>query len=276
MASPIERSWAYAAVLIETPTGSTGTGFLVGRPADEPDQWRIFLVTNKHVLGKEPALRAAMKQVRLHINVEEAGVLSAKAVDYPLSGPEGSWVREHPSTEVDVLAIAAVPLFNGIKGLANKFVPEEMFATAAKRSELEITAGEEIVTVGYPSGIRQGRTNFPLIRQGIIASRLGEEIHEEQRSTDGTRTTRITRGFLIDGATIPGSSGSPVVLKPVTGRHQGNAIMLGSAPALLLGIVAETRFAPIQISDKAAIPGFAGLGLAFDVETIVETLDLFR
>jgi hypothetical protein len=217
-----------------------------------------------------------MTQVRLHVNVDRGGGLLAEAVDYPLSGPDGSWVREHPSPEVDVLAIAAVPLFNGVNGLANKFVPEEMFATAAKRAELEITAGEEIVTVGYPSGIRQGRTNFPLIRQGIIATRLGEELHEEQRTPDGKRNVRVTRGFLIDGATIPGSSGSPVVLKPVTGRHQGNAVMLGSAPPLLIGIVAETRFAPIQISNNAAIPGFAGLGLAFDVETIIETLDLFR
>jgi hypothetical protein len=276
LASPIEQSWAYAAVLIETPFGATGTGFLVGLPAGEPDQWRIYLVTNKHVLHKDPAQRMAMKQVRLHVNVERDGQLVAEAVDYPLSGPDGSWVREHPSPEVDVLAIAAVPLFTGVKGLANKFVPEEMFATEAKRKELEISAGEEIVTVGYPSGIRQGRTNFPLIRQGIIATRLGEELHEEQRFPDGRRHVRITRGFLIDGATIPGSSGSPVVLKPVTGRHQGNAIMLGSAPPLLLGIVAETRFAPIQISDNAAIPSFAGLGLAFDVETVVETLALFR
>lgn len=52
--------------------------------------------------------------------------------------------------------------------------------------------------------------------------------------------------------------------------------MLGSAPPLLLGIVAETRFAPIQISSTSAIPGFAGLGLAFVVKTIVETLDEFR
>lgn len=276
MASPIERSWAYAAVLIETSAGSTGTGFLVGRPTGEPDQWRIFLVTNKHVLSKDPSQRAAMKQVRLHVNIDRGGTLVAEAIDYPLNGTDGSWVREHPSPEVDVLAIAAVPLFTEVKGLANKFVPEEMFATATKRAELEISAGEEIVTVGYPSGIRQGRTNFPLIRQGIIATRLGEELHEEQWDPNGTRSVRVTRGFLIDGATIPGSSGSPVVLKPVSGRHQGNAVMLGSAPPLLLGIVAETRFAPIQISSTAAIPGFAGLGLAFDVETIVETLDQFR
>jgi hypothetical protein len=47
-----------------------------------------------------------------------------------------------------------------------------------------------------------------------------------------------------------------------------------STTPVLLGIVAETRFAPIQVQG-GAIPGFAGLGLAFEVETIAETLDLF-
>ena len=68
---------------------------------------------------------------------------------------------------------------------------------------------------------------------------------------------------------IYSTSGSPVVLKPVTGRHQNNAIVVGSTPAVLLGIVAETRYAPISAGEKI-IPGFAGLGFAFDVETIVE------
>ena len=274
MGSPIESTWAYAAVLIETPLGSSGTGFLIGRRVGDADQWRSFLVTNKHVLSEKPAKRAAMQELLLHVNVERGSGLTAEAVAYPLNDARGSRVREHPDPAVDVLAIDAVPLFNGVQGLSNKFVPEDWFATADKRAQLEITAGEEIVTVGYPSGIRQGRSNFPLIRQGIIASRLGEELHEEQRDSAGNCRKRVTRGFLIDGATIPGSSGSPVVLKPVTGRYQGNAILLSSARALLIGIVAETRFAPIPFG-VSAIPSFAGLGLAFDIETIVETIDLF-
>lgn len=275
MASPIEQSWVHATILIETQEGSRGTGFLVGRPGGEVDTWRMYLVTNKHVLHKNAAQRAAMSQVQLHINVDKGSGLQAESVIYPLRGTDGSWVREHPDPAVDVLAIVATPLFNNIQGFANKFVPEEMFCTAAKRNELEVSAGEEVVTVGYPNGLRQGRTNLPLIRQGIISTRLGEELHEEQRGQDGQPFIRVTRGFLVDGATIPGSSGSPVVLKPVTGRYQSGNIMLGPAPVLLLGIIAETRFAPIRINDQTEIPSFAGLGLAFDIETIVETLDLF-
>jgi len=215
-----------------------------------------------------------MKSVKLHVNVDKNGSTLGEVIDYPLQDAGGKWWREHPAADIDVLAINAVPLFTARKDLANKFAPEEMFATAARRQELDITAGEEIVVVGYPSAIRQGKTNSPLIRQGIIASRIGEELHEEVPLPGGGVKIRVSRAFLIDGATIPGSSGSPVVLKPVTGRHQGDAIVMGATPPVLLGIVAETRFAPIQ-AGGGVIPGFAGLGFAFDVETIIEVLNLF-
>ena len=272
MASPIESTWARATILIETTSGGRGTGFLVGRELAK-DQWRILLITNKHVLDADATKRNAMKSVKLHINVEVNGSVVGKIVDYPLEDTTGKWWREHPSADIDVLAINAVPLFNAQKKIANRFAPEDLFAPAAKRKEMDISAGEEIMTVGYPSGIRQGKTNSPLIRQGIIATRIGEELHEEVPCPGGVRI-RKSRAFLIDGATIPGSSGSPVVLKPVTGRHQGDAIVMGGTAPVLLGIVAETRFAPISVGG-GAIPGFAGLGFAFEVETIQEVMNLF-
>lgn len=273
MASPIANSWANATVLIETGAGGGGTGFFVGRSIS-PDQWKLFIVTNKHVLSDDASVRKSMREVKLHINVEKNGTLVGETTDYPLMDASGSWVREHPDANTDVLAINAVPLFSVRKDIRNQFVPEAMFATAAKRAELDITAGEEIMVIGYPSGIRQGKTNHPLIRQGIIATRIGEELHEEVQQPNGQIGVRISRAFLVDGATIPGSSGSPVVLKPVTGRYQHGTIVMGSTIPVLLGIIAETRFAPIKLK-WGAIPGFAGLGLAFDVETIVETLNLF-
>jgi hypothetical protein len=80
--------------------------------------------------------------------------------------------------------------------------------------------------------------------------------------------------FLFDGATIPGSSGSPVILKPVIGRLIKRSIYLTVAPPVLLGIVAETYYAPIR-QETGIIPGFAGLGLAFDAQTVKETVELF-
>ena len=130
------------------------------------------------------------------------------------------------------------------------------------------------MTIGYPLGLRQGDSNFPLVRQGVIATKIGMRLKDKVESPGGTLRDRTLRAFLVDGATVPGSSGSPVILKPVIGRIQGNTIVMGAAPTVLLGIVAETKYAPVQLG-ATIIPSFAGLGLAFEVETIRETIELF-
>ena len=45
-------------------------------------------------------------------------------------------------------------------------------------------------------------------------------------------------------------------------------------PAFLLGVIAETRHAPIR-TPAGVYPSFAGLGLAFDASTIRDTMELF-
>ena len=192
------------------------------------DKWKVYLVTNKHVLDIDPTVRVALNHVDLHINVTKAGKVVGDKVRLALKENGTVIWREHADPAVDVLAIPVTRLYASRTDLANKFAPEELFAPAAVRQALDISAGEEIVVVGYPSGIRQGLTNLPLVRQGIISTRIGEELHEEEPIVGGGVRIRKTRGFLIDGATIPGSSGSPVVLKPVIGRQQGNTIMMGS------------------------------------------------
>jgi hypothetical protein len=81
---------------------------------------------------------------------------------------------------------------------------------------------------------------------------------------------RILRGFLVDGAIIPGSSGSPVVQKPVALRSIKDRIAIEMSATMVLGIISESRYA--WTTD---FQSFAGLGLAFDAETIAETTDLF-
>jgi hypothetical protein len=130
------------------------------------------------------------------------------------------------------------------------------------------------VVIGYPMSLRHRTNNFPLLREGIIATRIGETLEDDHIEPDGTKRRRILRGFLIDGATIPGSSGSPVVLKPVSGRLVKGTIIMNLAPAILLGIIAETRYMPIE-TEEGYIPSFTGLGLAFDAETVRETIELF-
>ena len=81
-------------------------------------------------------------------------------------------------------------------------------------------------------------------------------------------------GFLIDAAIVPGSSGSPVVLKPVIGRKVRDQILIETTKPYLLGIVSATETAAIRLENDS-FPTLAGLGIVFDVETIRETIESF-
>lgn len=275
MASPIALGWLYATVPIDDPQGESGTGSLVFRNIAQ-DQGRVFVVTNKHVVHRDPALRKTVTQITCHFNTKNPDGSVGKAVgQVPFKlGDGSSRYREHPDPDTDVAAVDVTDIMNLNPNIEKRWAGYQNFADAAKREELDITVGEEIMTVGYPLGLRQGDTNFPLVRQGVLATRIGYPIRDRVQDTTGIWRDRTLRAFLIDGATIPGSSGSPVVLKPVIGRQVKNTILMGTAPPVLLGIVAETKYAPVQLGGDV-IPGFAGLGLAFEVETIRETIELF-
>jgi len=275
MASPIALGWLYAAVPIDNPQGESGTGFLVFRKINE-HEGRAFLVTNKHVVHRDPTKRAAVTSVTCHFNTKNPDGSAGKvAGKLPFKLADGSSrYRDHPDPDTDVAAIDVTDVIQLNPSIEKRWAGYEDFAEAARRDELDITVGEEVMTVGYPLGLRQGGTNFPLVRQGVLATKVGYPIMDKVTDPSGAVRDRNLRAFLVDGATIPGSSGSPVVLKPVIGRQVKNTILMGTAPPVLLGIVAETKYAPVQMGG-AVIPGFAGLGLAFDVETIRETIELF-
>jgi hypothetical protein len=275
MSSPIAESWIYATMLIENEWGERGSGFLVARQIDEK-YGRIFLVTNKHVLNKDTEIRQSAAWVRLYFNFKNADdSITGKTTELPLNLKNGDkrW-REHPEHDIDVLAFDVTTLIEQYPQIERKWANYSDFCDQTKREELDVTMGDEIMVIGYPLGIRQGKTNFPLVRSGIIATRIGETLEDDYKEPKGTIRKRTLRGFLIDGATIPGSSGSPVVLKPTMGRLVKGKILMGLAPAILLGIIAETRYAPVRTA-AGNIPSFAGLGLAFDAETVKETIELF-
>lgn len=271
MVNPIAESWIYATMKIQNEQGSSGTGFLVARDIGD-GLARIFLVTNKHVLHPEVEGRRSAKKAYLYINVkDENGQVCGQTITITLHDTSGEpmW-REHADENVDVLAMDVTILDLNLPSFEHRWVQYGDVIDQAKIAEYEVCIGDSVIVIGYPSGYSQGSSNFPLVREGIISTRLGEPFVEEEQKLDGFTERRTYRGFLIDGATIPGSSGSPVVLKPVSGRNVKGSIQLGTPPALLLGIIAQTRFA--FIGDT---PSYAGLGLAFDAETIKETIELF-
>ena len=272
--SPIALSWVHATVRIENEWGESGTGFLVIRKTDEKSA-RIFLITNKHVVNEDPQKRKDASFLTLFLNIKGTdGTISAGSFRMPLVVAEQRLWREHPDRQVDVLAVDVTLLMNSNPEIEKKWADYSLFATPDVIQKEEITVGEGVLIIGYPLGLAHARTNSPLVRQGIIATRIGERITVDV-PLPGEKIERVEiPGFLVDSAVIPGSSGSPVVLKPTIGRAVGDTINLTIATPYLLGIVSSTKVAPIKIADRV-FPALAGLGVVYDAGTIQETIELF-
>jgi hypothetical protein len=93
--------------------------------------------------------------------------------------------------------------------------------TIAEEQALDIV--EEIVFVGYPTGLFDRRHLFPLFRHGITATPPALDY-------DGTRVV------LIDASVHPGSSGSPVFLTNAgsLARASGRVRLLGVLGSVFL------------------------------------------
>jgi S1-C subfamily serine protease len=273
--SPIAESWLYATVRIENQWGGIGTGFLVARSIDESHA-KVFMVTNKHVLHQDARQRETASGLRVHLNIEEpdGGVRRAHA-DVPMRATDGAPTsREHDDPDTDVMAVDVTPLIAQRPDIKRKWATYDLFADREKLQQHGVGICEEVLVIGYPLGLRHATSNLPLVRQGIVSTRIGEPFSDDVSTASGGTRERMVRGFLVDGAVIPGSSGSPVVLKPVPARFTEDGIQLACPPPLLLGIIAETRYPPVN-AGAVEIPSFAGLGLAFDAETFRETIELF-
>jgi len=274
LGSPIAETWVHVTTRIENEWQESGTGFLAARLIDET-QGKVFLITNKHVVNKEPQKRENARFLTLFVNIREnGGTISAKSFQIPLVVDGQRLWREHPNPHVDVLAVDVTLVIESVPQLERKWVDYSLFATPELLQEQEITIGEEVLIIGYPLGLAHARTNFPLVRQGIVATRIGEPIHIDVKVPSG-KTERVEiPGFLVDSAVVPGSSGSPVVLKPVIGRMVGGGIRIGVAMPYLLGIVSGTRLARIE-TEEHVFSALAGLGLVYDAATVRDTIEMF-
>jgi len=246
--SPIAREWIYTTVRVQS-SQELGTGFLVFRHTSQ-DSGDLFLVTNKHVVAPDTGSLSHARSLLLFINAGGSdNMVTETKYPIPLVDDLGQrlW-RGHPDPRVDVLAVDITALIVQHPEIHHRDVPYSFFATHDTLRAQEITQGDEVLIIGYPDGRNPHvRSSFPIVRQGTIASVIGEQI---KVPTD-SGVVRIP-GFEVDSAIIPGSSGSPVVLKPKT----------ETATPFLLGIISGTLRTQ-------------GLGIAYDAETIKETIELF-
>lgn len=184
-----------------------GTGFLVADAAPDGTP-RTILVTAHHVLDRMPAAQAT---VGLRVAGEDGQWRYAPILlTIRTPGGERVWTR-HP-----VQDIAAIQLPQDVAG---KAIPIHYLAGHDALDELSITAGDELIVLGYPLGVAANKEGFPILRSGRVAS---YPIAPAARYPT----------FLLDFSVFAGNSGGPVFVNTLAPAG-GSPALVGPRPVIV-------------------------------------------
>ena len=250
---------------------SVGTGAIVShRWTGEKEG--PFLVTNKHVIaGSKVATLTFI--VGAGEGDDRTPVLGQKH-SISLQAEGGRMWTGHPSDEVD---IAVLPLGPVIRRIAEdgvtafyRAIPTAMIPNDDEMKDVD--AVEDVLFVGYPSGVYDTANNLPIARMGITAT--PPTVDYEGQPT-----------FLIDASVFPGSSGSPVLLyKSGAWSTRDNQLRHGEH-LRLLGILGSAylredegtvRFEEIPAALRPIVKTrqMIDLGVVYKARCIVETIEV--
>lgn len=223
MALGIIEQLAHCSVRIETTlkSGCTacGTGFFMNFLQTDTEAIPA-IITNKHVIANSES-----GKFHLTLSKPDGSPDLGNHHQFTLSNFESLWIQ-HPDNNVDLAAFLIGPLLNQVQQSGAKlfFVPLQTSLIPSDVERQDLSTMEDVIMIGYPSGIWDAVNNLPVIRRGISATHPSIDLNGKTE-------------FLTDIASFPGSSGSPVLLANIGSYmdRNGNTYM-GSTRIRLLGI----------------------------------------
>jgi len=245
----------HATVQLEQPLGdgtrTVGTGFLVSAPAAD-GQPRTILVTANHVLQKMPSANAR--------------------IGYRVANADGSWrytpqqlkIRDdkgrelwthHPTRDVAVMEIKAPEAF------AKAAIPLNYLAADETFTSYNVTAGDEMMALGFPRGLSANQAGFPILRAGKVASYP-------------VAPASVFPTFLLDFSVFPGNSGGPVFVSRA--RQPGGGLTqvsdrgeTGPGDAAQAGFIAGLLTQQVELNSERL-----EIGIVTHAKYIRETISL--
>ncbi len=241
----------------------SGTAFVVSHAHARGSH--TFIVTNRHLVDgvRRGGLVFTQKRngqpafgQRFQLNIE----------DFP-----HAWFL-HPDPEVDLAIIPMRPLEQAARDqgieLYYHVIDSRLAPDAATTRALD--ALEEILFVGYPSGVWDQVNLMPILRRGTTATPMALDFEGRPE-------------FLIDAAVYPGSSGSPVfVYQPDTMRPGHSA----GKKFLFAGVVAAVFFReeanhlvpmPVPANNHGMVMGseMIDLGLVIKSQAVIDVINAY-
>ncbi|WP_235603373.1 S1 family peptidase [Piscirickettsia litoralis] len=156
-----------------------------------------YIITNRHVIDNT-------KNGKFYISQKGTDGKVDLGNHFPVEYKNWlSYWTLHPDPSIDLAIFPLKLLLNQIKikplGIKPYFINLSEKDIANEKLLTSLTVMEEIVMIGYPTGIWDEKHNLPIVRRGITATHA--KIPYNGKPV-----------FMIDAACFPGSSGSPVFL----------------------------------------------------------------
>ena len=206
----------FSTVRIVASNNSTGTGFFFNFTFKDNKTVPV-IITNKHVVNNNQK-----EEVKFFLHTKNSDTPDDEKINISFTT---DW-HFHPDQDLCFCFVA--PLFKQIKDQKQKeifYIPitENLIWDNTKLEEL--SAIEDVVMVGYPSGLWDQKNNLPLFRKGITSSHPATDFNDKNVGA-------------VDMACFPGSSGSPIFVLNENGYtdKKGNSY-LGGKRVIFLGIL---------------------------------------
>ena len=237
------------------------TGFLYGKPVGEPKSgktdYRVYLVTTRHVFSDEA-------RAWLRFNPSAGGPARVYDLDLVTANGDPLW-RTHPDPEVDIaVQTINVRLLKEHKIQFAFFLEESHILDRARARNAGLTEGDGIFILGFPLGQIGEERNYVIVREGAIA-RIRDTL------------AGASKEFLVDSLIFPGNSGGPVVTRPQITSIEGTASINS---AYLIGVVSSyVPYQDVAVSQQTKRPRVvfeenSGLASVVPIDFITEVTDL--
>lgn len=228
-----------------------GTGFFFNFHIDGKSIPAI--VTNKHVLSGDKDMDISFS---MHLKTGEL-----ESDRYVAVNAEREWLF-HPDPNIDLCCNLVQPDYSRVTentGRKPFYFPlsEEHIATE-KICREELSAIEEVVMIGSPSGMWEHHQGFPIFRHGYTAFHPALDFNS--RSVG-----------LLDIESFPGSSGSPVMIVNERDYYDKNGKLHPGPRILLLGVI----FGSV-LSDFKDGKSYVDLGYYVKAHELLAFHDLIR